>query len=84
MLYFLTMYIYPFHFIVPISPVITLSSSSGTIVAFFYPFIFQYFVYVLIYRIYNFVNSEVVLMSIIKSYLGMLGSSYSTFDQFKY
>ena len=62
-------------FNVLISPVITVSSSSIITSFLFYSFTFQYFVSVLIYRIYNGVHYEVFLTPNFKSYLGTLGSS---------
>jgi hypothetical protein len=53
--------IYQLHLTVLISHLITLYSSTDTIAAFFYPFIFQYFAYVLIYRIYNLQSTSIIL-----------------------
>jgi hypothetical protein len=62
-------------FNVLISTVITVSSSSIITSFLLYSSTFQYFVHVLIYRIYNGVHYEVFLTPNFKSYLGTLGSS---------
>ena len=62
-------------FNVLISSVVTLSSSLIITSFLFYSSTLQYFVYVLIYIIYNGVHYEVFLTPNFKSYLGTLGSS---------